>query len=208
MGVEDFLPDDVEPPQGRSDESAFWRVYWDAEVTPWDVDGPHPELVRRRELDGPGDAFVPGCGRGHDAAHLVARGWRVTAVDFAAPSHEIVRAITAGDGCFVAADAFEWTGEAEFDLWLEHTFYCAIPPDRRDDWGRLAARVIRPGGRLLAVVFPIGKPAGEGGPPFGVTVAGMSGHLGSEFELLSDEPVTQRVERRTASERLTVWRRA
>lgn len=166
--------------------AADWSERYVAGITPWDLGRPHPELAARLAAD-PSlgretttDAFVPGCGTGHDARALAQAGWDVTAVDFAdidvelpPPSH------------FVQADALEWSEPA--DVWFDHTFFCAIPPDRRTDWGEAARRVIRPGGTLALIVFPFGKTIEEG-PPWPISARMAAGHLGPDFVLDAETP--------------------
>ena len=50
-------------------------------------------------------------------------------------------------------------------------FLCALKPEWRQDWARTWASLIRPGGELVTLIFPVvpDKPRDEG-PPFPVTV--------------------------------------
>ncbi|MBI5915222.1 MAG: SAM-dependent methyltransferase, partial [Bacteroidetes bacterium] len=56
-----------------------------------------------------------------------------------------------------------------FDLMLEQTFFCAIPPSLRTDYVNKAAQLLPPGKTLAGLLFAshFGKP----GPPFGGTEA-------------------------------------
>ena len=59
-----------------------------------------------------------------------------------------------------------------FDLIFDYTFFCALPPALRPDWGRQIARLLCPqNGRLLTFIYPIvpGAPREEG-PPYPVTL--------------------------------------
>ncbi len=49
-------------------------------------------------------------------------------------------------------------------MW-EQTCFCAIPVERRGDYARAMAAVLRPGGRLVALLWNHGR---TGGPPFDV----------------------------------------
>lgn len=45
-------------------------------------------------------------------------------------------------------------------LYVVHThtqFFCALHPEMRGRWAATWARLIRPGGRLVTLVFPIGE---------------------------------------------------
>lgn len=198
-------------------DSAGWGERYRAADTPWDLGGAHPELLARlaEELAVPKDAragrraLVAGCGRGHDALALSDAGWRVIAVDFVDPSGgELDRRLRERGGEFRRADALSLDVDAPFDLIFEHTFFCAIDPARRADWGSSMRRALAVGGRLAALVFPVDKPEAEGGPPFGVSVAQIQAALGADFELAVDEAARRTVSRRTWPERWAVWRRA
>ncbi len=188
---------------------AWSRRYAQAN-TPWDLGAAHPELERRLEIDPAlgvgelGHAYVPGCGRGHDALALALAGWMVVAADFAEILASIVTAALAPHGgLFVDGDAL--AVDLEVDLWFDHTFFCALPPQRRAEHGRRASEVVRPGGCLVAIVFPIGMHP-QHGPPYPMTVAALGDVLGDTFTLEVDEPIVHG-RARSASERWAMWRR-
>jgi len=187
-----------------------WQARYRDGTTPWDLGGPHPELVRlvadalRPE---PGaSAIVPGCGRGHDAVALANAGWRVTAVDLVPElAPELAAALRPLGGRFVLADVLGFH-DPPFDLLWDHTFFCAIEPGERGRWGTMAGRLVRSGGRLSAIVFPDGKRIDEGGPPWGMSAAQLADVLRADFELVIDEPVRV-AGHRTWSERLAIFER-
>lgn len=112
-------------------------------------------------------------------------------MDFAAAVEpHLVRAV--GDsGEVVISDVFEFRPRRPADLVFDHTFFCAISPDLRPGFGWWARDVVAPGGRLVSVVFPLGRPRSDGGPPFGMSVADLSSSLGGEFALVVDEPAAE-----------------
>ncbi len=194
-------PPDPTPQPGPD---AWNALYTDAD-TPWDLGAAHPELIHRLpELGDPGRAFVGGAGRAHDALALARNGWQVVATDWArdaaGASDELVRL----GSSYVVTDSLGFGG-GRFDLIFEHTFFCAIDPVQRPDYGTMADRLLAPGGHLAAVVFPVGKHEGTGGPPWGISTAMLGATLGPRFELLTDEPVTRRGHSGW-NERWAVWR--
>lgn len=53
---------------------------------------------------------------------------------------------------------FEFTPPSGgFDLSFDYTFFCAITPTMRPSWGKRYGEVIRPGGLLICLAFPIGE---------------------------------------------------
>ncbi len=163
-------------PCEESEQPGFWSDHYKAGTTDWDMGGAHSALpVILPQLKIPKSrVLVLGAGLGHDAAYLAKLGHLVTAVDF---SEEAVnRAKEKYGGTenlnFVRADAFnlpeKWTGE--FDMVFEHTCFCAISPEKRNQLIKVWRQVLQPGGHLLGVFFVSEK---RQGPPIG----------GSEWEL-------------------------
>lgn len=198
------------------DASSGWAARYATGDTPWDQGRPHPELVAWVASLGSGDrgrALVPGCGRGHDAVFLAESGFDVTAVDFAEGLTDTLGPALAALGSrYVEADALAFD-EGGFDLVFEHTFFCAIPPERRGDWGALVRRALRPGGRLAVLVFPADKPRSEGGPPHRTTLEDLSQALGLStgpgggFRVVEERPVATPIATRAWAERWALFER-
>lgn len=160
--------------RGRRLSGRDWSIRYALGRPPWDLGGPHPELVARLTDDptlgspaGAMRALVPGCGLGHDAEELARNGWQVTAVDFATELQEAVRGRFGPVGCrFVAEDALTFEADEPYDLLFDHTFFCALHPEDRSDFGDLARRLVGSSGRVCPIVFPVGKHLDAGGPPW------------------------------------------
>ena len=169
------FPDVAGRPSRSVDRPADWEAMYAGGEDRWDLGGPAPPLVAavgRGEVLPPGRALVPGCGRGHDARVLAARGFETVGVDFAPRAVAAARRLAAAAGLagvrFERRDLFRLppSFDGSFDLVFEHTCFCAIHPGRRDDYVRAVHRVLRPGGLLLGLFYAI---RGEEGPPFGTT---------------------------------------
>ena len=137
------------------DEHSFEEMYRATDAL-WSG-RPNTQLVAEAAELPPGRALDVGCGEGADAVWLAARGWQVTAVDFAATALERAAAGAAAAGEEVAeriewvrADVTRWTPEpAGFDL-VSAQFMHLLTEERRALFARLADAV-RPGGQLLLV---------------------------------------------------------
>ncbi|MEM9802262.1 MAG: hypothetical protein AAGA20_18190, partial [Planctomycetota bacterium] len=169
-----------------------WANRYESGNTPWDLGGPHPELALRLQdgrLAPPREGarvLVPGAGRGHDALALARRGWDVTAIDVVeALSGTLGPALERYGGRFLVVDALTYEDEP-FELLFDHTFFCAISPDVREEWGRRAAALVAPSGHYAALMFPVGRPAAEGGPPYGMDATAVTTALGAEFRRLDE----------------------
>ena len=58
-----------------------------------------------------------------------------------------------------------------FDFIFDYTFFCALPPNLRSNWGEQMSKLLQPGtGQLLTFIFPILPDAEMQGPPFPVSV--------------------------------------
>ncbi|KAF2676856.1 S-adenosyl-L-methionine-dependent methyltransferase [Lentithecium fluviatile CBS 122367] len=142
-------------------------------------------------------AFVPGCGKGYDAIMLALHGfdaWGLeiseTAVSTAeryaskqmqSPSPEnfarveVGSSIEPGSVRFIKGDFFkqDWEvkllGEAvKFDLIYDYTFLCALHPNMRCLWAKRMAELLKPGGLLICLEFPLWKDLKSPGPPWGL----------------------------------------
>ena len=163
-------------PDHDVDNSEFWESRYSNDTTPWDLSGPTPTLVNLVEegvLAPPARVILLGCGRGHDAVFLADRGFDVTAVDFAPSAAAEVRNLAAQEGVpltVLETDFFELpdTCDEAFDYVYEYTSYCAIRPERREEYVDLLYRILKPGGLLVGLFFP--ADGRSGGPPFAVSI--------------------------------------
>lgn len=147
----------------------FWDQSYIDGLTGWDLCEPTP-VFERLAANGrfpPGEMIVLGAGRGHDARLFARAGFTVTAVDFADEAVKAMResADPAAPVEIVQADIFNLPGEmnGRFDYILEYTCFCAIDPTRRAEYADLTARLLKHGGLIIALAFPISRHVG--GPP-------------------------------------------
>ena len=167
-----------------------WEADYERRTDGWDLSGPTPvfkRLASDRKLT-PGRMIVLGAGRGHDAREFARHGFEVTAVDFAPrAAHEMHRlADPAAPVQILQQDLFTLSPALDhsFDYVLEYTCFCAIDPQRREDYADLVGRLLKPGGIYIDLAFPLdGR---QGGPPFAVSESEIIRLFqGRGFELLS-----------------------
>ncbi|PWZ03045.1 S-adenosyl-L-methionine-dependent methyltransferase [Testicularia cyperi] len=182
---------------------------------------------------GSGAAIVPGCGRGYDAKVFAERGLSSFGVDISSNAVAAANKWLQGQSLdsqlaeriqFVEADFFALGTSANphpalsepsaFNLAYDYTFLCAIPPSLRPSWAQTYTRLIKPGGVLISLVYPI-QGDRPGGPPFSLSTDLVRELLGSQQnqkgepawkELADLEPKNSK-ETRVGIERVMVWRR-
>jgi len=172
-----------------------------------EVDGSQPPP---RNAAAPARVAVPGAGRGHDARLLARRGHRVTAFDFSEAAVAEARRLAIAEAVELTVErrdvfALPRDHAGAFDGVWEYTCFCAIDPDRRDEYARVLHAILRPGGVLLACFFPLRD--GTDGPPFPVSRGDIERALAGRFTVLEAGPPPRSAERRRGLEWLVRARR-
>ncbi|KAI0316991.1 S-adenosyl-L-methionine-dependent methyltransferase [Amylostereum chailletii] len=200
---------------------AGWEETWKNKVTPWDAGKPQPALralLESSELPLPtsGRALVPGCGRAYDAITIASvLGLQTLAVDISTTAVEAAKdlllsspEVPIGKISIQLVDffAFEVPEDERFDLIYDYTFFVALPPTSRNDWGRKMTALAKPGAYLVTLVFPLGLSPSEGGPPFYVIPEHYDGPLEGWKKVLDKIPEVEEAGMRD-KQRLVVWRK-
>ncbi len=171
------MRDDVNHP-------AKWERYYREGKAGWSLHTPTPvfqHLLAEEDAQGqrvfpPGRILIPGAGLGYDAREFARHGFAVVAVDFARDAVEAMQnALTPETAhAIVQADLFQLPAawNETFDYVLEYTCFCALDPTRRDEYAAVIARLLKAGGKYIALAFPLGElvhpPEMTPGPPFPV----------------------------------------
>ena len=171
-------------------------------------------MDQRRHLSGllaPGRMLVTCAGRGHDARAFARHGFQVDAVEFAAEPIRDMRALADPNAPVrvVQADLFTLSHEldGQYDYVLEYTCYCAINPARRPEYADLIARLLKPSGILIALIFPTTpQPVG---PPFYAPLTQVMDLFQSRgFKVLRQETPGDSVPQRKDSEALLILQKS
>ena len=84
------------------------------------------------------------------------------------------------------ADFFALSADNQFDLLIEQTFFCALPPSLRPAYAQQCARLLRPGGKLVGLLFDT-EFAGATEPPFGGSREEYANYFRPYFEFIHFE---------------------
>ncbi|GJE84636.1 S-adenosyl-L-methionine-dependent methyltransferase [Phanerochaete sordida] len=204
-----------------ADPDQGWDDAWKAGLIPWDAGEVQPalrDLLNSGELKLPkaGRALVPGCGKGYDGPLIAsATGLDTLSVDISSTAVEQAKEYVSKLGLpdttrisYELKDFFTLgaSEDEKFDLVYDYTFFPAIPPSRRGEWGQVIRRIVKPGGYLVALAFPIDPPR-EGGPPFFVRPEHYVDVIGDGWEKVIDKVPETSLEGRAGRERLLVWKK-
>ena len=163
-------------------ETLYREASGDAAHVPWADLAPNAALATwatPRALAGVSTAAVIGCGLGHDAEFLAARGVRVTAFDVSPTAIEWARRLhPRSNVAYEVADllALPPTWRGAFDLVVEIYTLQALPRSIREPAATAVVSLVKPGGRLF--VFARLRDDAPGSPPFDEKTSGPPWPLG------------------------------
>lgn len=175
-------------------QAEFWQQRYEQDSIGWDMGEVAPPLkayIDQLPASAKDQAIlVAGAGNAYEVGYLHEQGFtNVTLVDFApAP----IQAFAERYPDFPAehllcADFFDLAPEQyQFDWILEQTFFCAINPERRDEYVQQMALLLKPNGKLVGLLFD--KDFGRDEPPFGGTKAEYQQRFDTHFEIEIMEP--------------------
>lgn len=161
-------------------DEKFWTDKYLGGYTGWDVgyvSTPIKEYVDQlinKDLK----ILIPGGGNSYEAEYLHQSGFQnVSVVDLSKiPLQNIANRVPDfPKENLLHQNFFEL--EDSFDLIFEQTFFCAIDPKLRPDYVSKMSELLKPGGRLVGLLFNI--PLNQEHPPFG-------GHLDEYRSLFQD----------------------
>jgi len=157
----------------------------------WDMGSPSPALQKAIDSNTipDGRALVPGCGRGYDIKALATSRRYVLGADIVPKAVDEANVylkennVSPQQGEVKVLDFFQLSTEPKdkFDFIYDYTFLCALDPSIRDDWAKQMGNLVKPGGELFCLIFPINTEL-KTGPPFAVSLEEVKNLLEKEFE--------------------------
>ncbi|MEJ2162654.1 MAG: methyltransferase domain-containing protein [Robiginitalea sp.] len=149
---------------------AYWQTRYREKRTGWDLGEVTPPIrayidqLEHKDLK----ILIPGAGKGYEVEYLYKNGFtNLTVVDIAPyPLKHLRERLPDSfpEERLVVEDFFKLeTGP--YDLIVEHTFFCALPPEWRPAYASKMKELLGAGGKLAGLFFDF--PLTEAGPPFG-----------------------------------------
>lgn len=152
---------------GKIVNQEFWENLYIAKDMGWDMGHVSPPLkafidtieYKNQRI------LIPGCGNSYEAEYLLENGFTDVSIIDIAPTlvHNLKNKFANNSNITIfLGDFFEHQGE--YDLILEQTFFCAIPPVLRQNYVSKMHQLLVNGGKLVGLLF---NKYFEDTPPFG-----------------------------------------
>ena len=196
---------DVNSPQG-------WDKLYIDNKTGWDLGEPTAVFTNIAKEIRPGNLCILGCGYGYDAIMFSQNGFNVTAVDFAPTPIKYINEkatelsldiITIQENIFSLSPRLD----NHFDYIIEQTCFCAIDPQKRIVYHDLVYNLLKPGGSIIGLWFPIGKALSEGGPPFSVSEKEVKLLFDNGWDMEKEEFPNNSAVSRLGKEKLIIFKK-
>lgn len=145
----------------------YWNNQYEAHTTGWDLGKISPPLktyidtLENKNIR----ILIPGCGNSYEASYLLEQGFTNTTIIDIAPI--LVKSLKTKfkentNIKIILGDFFDHQGE--YDLILEQTFFCALPPQMRQLYVSKMHQLLSKHGKIVGLLF---NRTFENGPPFG-----------------------------------------
>ena len=173
-------------------KASFWNQRYLDNNTKWDLGRPTPILQDfLKHHSNIGKVCVLGCGNGYDAIEIAKAQNEVYAIDFALKALDNMNSLLEINNVkanLVNIDLFNLPDLYSdfFDMVYEYTCYCAIDPVRRAEYFSVNHKILKTGGKMLAIFIPLDKDINEDGPPFGVEIDEIESLIEGRFKVLSN----------------------
>jgi SAM-dependent methyltransferase len=187
-----------------SNEKRLDQEYWDTQyktnATGWDLGKVSPPIKEYIDTLENKDIriLIPGCGNSYEAEYLLNQGFtNVTVIDIAPTLIENLQEKFKNNPNIkiVLGDFFEHQGE--YDLIIEQTFFCALPPTMREKYVRKMHQLLSVNGKLVGLLF---NKTFETGPPFGGSQSEYNQLFKNYFEFLQMDLCHNSIKPRANSE--------
>jgi SAM-dependent methyltransferase len=159
-----------------TESASFWDDKYRNNEASWDMKTPTPvfeNLLDAQQFVRPGKILIVGSGKGYDAVLAAKKGYEVFAVDFSTEAIEFSKNLAEKENLklnYLLQDIFQLDSvyRNHFDYVYDYVTYCSILPERRKEYSEKISVLLKTGGKLIALLFPVEDR--KGGPPYAVDV--------------------------------------
>ncbi|RAU83022.1 methyltransferase domain-containing protein [Pontibacter arcticus] len=174
--------------------AAYWEQRYQTNQTGWDTGSITTPLKTYFDqlTDKNLRLLIPGCGNGYEAEFLSRNGFtQVYLADSApAPLANFKKRVPGfPEEQLLLQDFF--TLDGTYDLIVEQTFFCALPPELRPAYARKCAELLPAGGKLMGLLFD--TTFEKEGPPFGGNREEYRLYFAPYFDFLVYETATNSI---------------
>lgn len=178
----------------------YWDAQYKAKTTGWDLGLVSPPIKSYIDTLKDKDiaVLIPGCGNTYEAAYLLEQGFtNVTVIDIAPTLVKNIeqKFINNTSIQVLLGDFFSHKGE--YDLIIEQTFFCALPPVMRQKYVWKMHELLAKDGILAGLFF---NRIFEVGPPFGGSQQEYELLFKNAFDLITLETSINSIAPRSNSE--------
>ena len=189
-------------------DAQYWDAQWKSSTIGWDLGMPAPPLVSLINSLENKDAkiLIPGCGSAYEAEYLISKGFTdVTLIDISeTASCKLKEKFLKNPQIEVVCDDF-FKLEDKFDVIIEQTFFCALPPTMRQRYVWKMHNLLNENGILAGLLF---NRTFEVGPPFGGSREEYEKLFFGAFEFVDIETAANSVEPRAKTELFFKFKKA
>lgn len=148
-------------------DASYWESQYEAKTTGWDLGKVSPPIQTYVDTIAHKNCsiLIPGCGNSYEAEYLLEQGLtNLTVIDIAPTPVAVLKEKFKNNPNIqiILGDFFEHKGN--YDLVLEQTFFCALPPTMRQKYVWKMHQLLADEGILAGLLF---NRMFESGPPFG-----------------------------------------
>ncbi|MFV8442381.1 methyltransferase domain-containing protein [Flavobacterium sp. LB2P44] len=181
-------------------DATYWEAQYKAKTTHWDLGKVSPPIqayvdtLKNKNIR----ILIPGCGNSYEADYLFEQGFtNITVIDIApTPVADLKEKFKNNSNIqIILGDFFEHEGK--YDLIIEQTFFCALPPVLRQKYVWKMHYLLADEGILAGVLF---NRTFETGPPFGGSKEEYGMLFAGVFDFLSMNLSKKSIKARANSE--------
>ncbi len=181
-------------------DQAYWDAQYKAKTTGWDLGQVSPPLKDYIDtLENKNSSIlIPGCGNTYEAEYLLQKGFtNITVIDIAPTVVKVLQQKFAQNSNIKIIQGDFFLHQGSYDLILEQTFFCALPPTMRQKYVWKMHELLAKNGILAGLLF---NRTFEVSPPFGGNKEEYEMLFKNAFEFLKMEVSKNSITPRANSE--------